>query len=94
MDMLERKVDVGFLQEIWENTDSTEHIIEIEKLLEINGLSYISTARPKNEKGVSYGGAAIVVNLHKFTVEKLNIHVPNNLEIIWGLLKPKNSSAK
>ena len=25
---------------------------------------------------------------------KLNIHTPNNFEVVWGLLKPKNTSAK
>ena len=93
-DILERKVDVGFLTEIWENTEKKEHSLEIEKLLETSGLQYLSTARPPNKKGVSYGGAAIVVNLQKFSIEKLNVHIPNNLEIIWGLLKSKNPSAK
>ena len=93
-DMLERYVDVGFLTEIWENSANLEHQLEIEKLLEMKGLKYISTARPPNSKGVCYGGAAIVVNLQKFSVEKLSVHVPNNLEAVWGLLKPKNPSAK
>ena len=57
-------------------------------------MNYISTTRSPNAKGVCYGGAAIVVNQEKFSVEKLNIHVPNNLEVIWGLLRPKNPSAK
>ena len=92
--MLERNIDVGFCSEIWENSTNLEHSQEIERLLEINGLKYISTARPQNSKGVSYGGAAIVVNLQNFSVEKLSVHIPNNLEIVWGLLKPKNPSAK
>ena len=37
-DILERKVDVSFLQEIWEDPSNPEHRIEIEKLLEISGL--------------------------------------------------------
>ena len=93
-DLLERKIDVGFLTEIWEQTHKKEHRFEIEKMLEISGLQYISSARPPNKKGVSYGGAAIVVNLAKFTCEKLNIHTPKNLEVVWGLLRPKDTSAK
>ena len=38
-------------------------------------------------------GVAMVVNTEKFTCEKLNIHIPNNLEVVWGLIKPKNPSA-
>ena len=94
MDLLERKIDLGFLVEIWEQTHKSEHKFEIEKLLELDGLQYISSPRPPNKRGVSHGGAAIVVNLRKFSLEKLNIVIPNNLEVVWGLLKPKNPSAK
>ena len=63
-------------------------------MLEINGLKYISASRPKNSKGRSYGGVAIVVNTLKFSIEKLDIFVPSGLEVIWGLVKPKNVAAK
>ena len=58
-------------------------------MLEIDGLKYFSTPRPSG-----WGGAGIIVNLKKFTVEKLNIFIPDNLEVVWGLLKPKNETAK
>ena len=93
-DLLERSIGVGFLQEIWEQSGSKVHQFEIEKMLEIEGFQYISTPRPKNEKGKSYGGAAMVINTREFTCEKLNVYIPSNLEIIWGLVKPKNTSAK
>ena len=93
-DILERKIDVGFCQEIWEQSNKKEHKFEIEKMLEMSGLVYISTVRPPNAKGVSYGGAAIIVNQKQFTCEKLTIHTPKSLEVVWGLLKPKNPSAK
>ena len=53
-------------------------------MLELNGLKYISTSRPKTMKG---GGAAIVVNLEKYSVENLVIVIPSNLDVVWGLLK-------
>ena len=93
-DILERQIDVGFCQEIWEQSNKKEHKFEIEKMLEMSGLLYMSTSRAPNAKGVSYGGAAIIVNQKKFTCERLNIHIPKNLEVVWGLLKPKNPSAK
>ena len=94
IDLIERDIQLAFLVEIWEQTQRKEHKFEIEKMLELNGLQYISSPRPPNRKGVSYGGAAIVVNLEKFSVEKLKIFTPKNLEVVWGLLKPKNPSAK
>ena len=58
-------------------------------MLEIDGLKYISTPRP-----TGWGGAAIIVNQRKFSIEKLNISNPENLEIVWGLLKPKAEDSK
>ena len=93
-DILERSVSLAFLQEIWEQTDDKNHQFEIEKLLELDGLQYISNPRPKNAKGKSYGGVAIVVDQSKFTCDKLNVLIPNNLEVLWALVKPKNQSTK
>ena len=52
-DILERSVSLAFLQEIWEQSDDKNHQFEIEKLLELDGLQYISNPRPKNSKGNS-----------------------------------------
>ena len=93
-DMLERGIDCAFLTEIWEQTDKKEQKDMIETMLETNGLKYISCPRPPNTKGISYGGAAIVVNLRKFSVEKIMITVPKNLEVVWGLLKAKAQCTK
>ena len=49
--MLERAVSVSFVSEIWEVSEKKEHVFEIEKLLEMHGLKYISTSRPSNKKG-------------------------------------------
>ena len=61
-------------------------------MFEIEGLQYISKPRPPNAKGRSYAGAAIVVNNKKFSCEKLNVPVPNNLEVVWGYQNPKVSA--
>ena len=90
-DMLERAVSVAFVSEIWEQRENFEHMNEIETMLEIDGLKYVSTSRPSKTKG---GGAAIIVNLEKYSVEKLNIIIPNSLDVVWGLLKPKSSQTK
>ena len=92
-DILERKIDCSFLSEIWEQVDNINHQFEIEKLLELNGLKYISTSRKPSRNGVSYGGAAIIVNLEKFSCEKIPVHIPQNIEAVWCLLRPKNPGA-
>ena len=87
-DILERSIDVAFLCEIWQKKENKNHQAQIETLLETEGLKYISTPRPSG-----WGGAGIIVHQRKFTVEKLNIFIPHNLEVVWGLLRPKDESA-
>ena len=87
-DLLERSIDCAFLVEIWEKAESKKHQFEIEKMLEMSGLKYLSTARPGG-----WGGAALIVNEQKFSLERININIPHNLEVIWGILKPKAENA-
>ena len=63
----------------------------IEHMLQIDGLQYFSTTRPRGKRG---GGAAIIVNKQKFNAQKLDIYIPHKLEIIWAILKPKSEAAK
>ena len=94
-DIKERKVDVAFLQEIWEQSDNSDHNQEIEEMLELDGLQYVSKPRPKNHKGTSYGGVAIVVDNENFSCKKIdNVPLQSKLEIIWCLIKPKDPSAR
>ena len=88
-DILERNIDVAFLCEIWEKKEKKVHQLQIETLLETEGLKYFSTPRPSG-----WGEAAIIVNQEKFTAEKLNIFIPHNLEVVWSILKPKDAEAK
>ena len=55
-------------------------------MLHMEGLKYISTPRPSSKRG---GGAAIVVPIDKFNLEKLDVLIPHNLEIVYRLLRPE-----
>ena len=70
-DLTCRKIDVAFLQEIWENRENQQHSLQVERMLELNGLKYFSTPRPLSSKGYAYGGAAIVVNILKFKPKRV-----------------------
>ena len=54
----------------------------MDEMLEIKGISYISTPRP----GLRRGGA-IAANPTNFSLVKLHIDIPHNLEVVWGLLR-------
>ena len=83
-DIEERDTDICFVTEIWEQNENKRHRKKIEELLELKGIKYISNPR-RNRRG---GGAGIAVNLKNFTVSKLNIHIPAEVECVWGLIKP------
>ena len=93
-DMIERRVDVAFLQETLEHSDKESHEKEIETMLEIHGLQYKSSPSPLSKKGYAYGGVALVVNKNKYVFKELNITPPSNLEVIWGRIKPKSTEAE
>ena len=93
-DIIERNVDVAFLQEIWEKNGNESFTSEIEKMFELQGLRYYSNPRPLNKKGGAYGGVAVVINGRKFTYKKFEITPPSGVEAIWGLAKSKLPGTK
>jgi hypothetical protein len=89
--MHERMADLSFLSEVWEKSENKKHQSKIEHMLEIDNISYISTPRPGERRG---GGAGIAINPSRFSVTKLNIYIPNPLEIVWAILRPNESSGQ
>ena len=85
-DIIERESDISFLSEVWEKKENKQHQSCIEKLLELKGIAYISTPRPGVRRG---GGTAIAACPERFSLVKLNIEIPNSVEVVWGLLRPK-----
>ena len=90
-DILEREIGLSLLSEIWEVKGKKKHISEVTKMLEIEGLKYISTPRASNKRG---GGCAIVAHLPKFSLEKIDVTIPRSVEVVYGLLRPKKPSAQ
>ena len=87
-DILERKISLSMLTEVWEKANCKKQQFELEKMFQKDGLQYISTPR-LTKRG---GGAAIVVNIREFTLEKIEVNIPHNLEVVWGLVRPKKAS--
>ena len=58
-----------------EKSEIKKHQAKIEEILEVKGISYISTPRPGAKHG---GGAGIAFNLNQnmLTLSKLNISIP------------------
>ena len=80
--------------EIWEDSDNILQANKVEEALEIHGIKYISTPR-KNRGG---GGAAItLISDSPFYLTKLDASIQSgeeNLEVCWGLLKPKQPTGQ
>ena len=85
-DIVERSVDISILSEVWEKKENLKHQSRIEEMLEMKGISYISTPRPGYKCG---GGSAIAACPKKFSLVKLHVENPKSLEVVWGLLRPR-----
>ena len=73
IDFFEHQGDVSLLCEVWQKAENKQHLQHIEHMLEIDGLQYFSTTRPRGKRG---GGAAIIVNTHNFKAEKNEVFIP------------------
>ena len=74
IDVLERNISIALLSEIWEKKGKKKHKLEIEKMLQQDGLKYISTPRPSSKRG---GGCAIVADLKNFLSKRLMLSYPS-----------------
>ena len=88
-DILEREIGVALWSEVWEKKGKKKHINQVESMFQLEGLKYISTPRPSYKRG---GGCAIVAYLPKFSLEKIDVTIPKSVEVVYGLLRPKNIS--
>jgi hypothetical protein len=61
----ERMLGLSLLSEIYEVKGKKKHVSEVTKMLELDGLKYISTPRASYKRG---GGCAIVAHLPKFSL--------------------------
>ena len=90
-DILEREISLALLSEVWEKKGNKKHKFQIEKMLEQDGLKYISTPRPSSKRG---GGCAIIAYLPHFSLEKIDVIIPQSVEVTYGLLRAKSATAK
>ena len=88
LDMKMRQIVVALCSETWEKGGKNKHKWEVERMLEMEGMKFISTARPTRRGG----GCAIIADVTKHTLEKLDIQNPDNLEVCFGILRPKKSN--
>ena len=82
----ELSMGIAFHSEVWEKKESKKHKFKIEEMLEIEGICYISTARP-NRRG---GGCAITCDNALYHMKEIKIDNPDNLEVTFAILRPKN----
>ena len=75
-----RGISCALLSEVWEKANCSKQQFELEKMLNMDGLKYISTPR-MTKRG---GGAAIVANLKKFSLDKIEVSNPDKVEVVFG----------
>ena len=80
---------VALHSEVWEKKECKKHKKKIDEMMEINGISYISTARP-DRRG---GGCAITVNNAWYHLKEVKLENPDNLEVTFATLRPKDANS-
>ena len=90
-DISMRSTDLCFLTEVWQQAESRKHQQAIESMFETRGVQYVSTPRPGARRG---GGTALACSQERFTLVKLDVHIPKPLEACFALLKPRNPTGK
>ena len=86
-----RSTDMCILTEVWQKKENKRHQKCIESMLEMRGIKYVSTPRPGAKRG---GGVALACSEERFTMSKLNIHIPKPLEACFALVKPRCPTGK
>ena len=86
LEFKELSMGIAFHSEIWEKRESKKHKFKIDEMLEMEGINYISTARP-DRRG---GGCAITCDVSKFHLKEINLSNPDNLEVTFATLRPKS----
>ena len=84
-DMKMRELAVALCSETWEKADSKDFQREVERLFEIEGMKMVSEPR-KYKRG---GGVCILADLTQVSIQPLNVPNPDNLEIVFALIKPR-----
>ena len=87
-DMKMREISCAMLSEVWEKSNCKKQQFELERMLNMDGLKYISTPRT-TKRG---GGAAIVVSLKDYSLDKIEVPNPSKVEVVFGLLRPKKTA--
>ena len=89
LEFKEISVGVAFNSEIWERKESKKHKYKIDEMMEMEGIDYISTARP-DRRG---GGCAITCDASKFKMKEIILNNPDNLEVTFATLQPKSKES-
>ena len=85
----ELNIGLALHSEVWEKKEKKAHKKKIEEMVQIYGLTYISTPRP----GRRGGGSAITCNDNNFYLKEINVENPSNLEVTFATLRPKSKFA-
>ena len=84
--MKKKTLGLGYTRtEVWQVKEKRSHKTKLQNMLELKGISYISTPRP-NHRG---GGCAITCNDNRFTMKEIVVENLHNLEVTLALVRPK-----
>ena len=90
LDFKMREVSVALVSETWGKADKKSYRLGILAMFEKEGLGTISLNR-KTRRG---GGVAVIFDSAAINIDRLDIVVPFNLEIVWCIGRPRQGAVK
>ena len=87
----EREIEVYMISEIWEKEENEDFKSKTDKLLKEEGIKYVSAPRLSKKRG---GGAALLIDIKKYSVEKVEVPNPNKLEVVFAVIRPKKTKCE
>ena len=79
------------ISEIWEKVENKDFKSKTDELLKEEGIKYVSTPRLSKKRG---GEAALLIDIKKYSVEKVEVPNPNKLEVVFAVIRPKKPNVK
>ena len=77
-DMKMRSISVSLISETWHKESKKKHVHEVQRILNMEGIKFVSAARPGGRRG---GGCGIAADLTHYNLDKLDMPNPDKVEM-------------
>ena len=81
-----RSISAALVSETWQRETKKKHVHEVQRMLYMEGLKFVSTPRQGGRRG---GGCGIIAVMTNHNMDQIDIPNPDKVEMCWAILRPK-----